>query len=152
MNGLMQLNNNDFVGKKSEYKTKDDFVEAVRKEDCFENVEADDVGEGFMRYYPSGTESSALEFGSGEGVYLTVGRLTRGAFEVWIASPCQIRNGGVLSGKQHRGVMDKQQALETFEMMLDSLSYEIELNPCDLLLMDKYQAVSYAYAILQGDE
>ena len=48
--------------------------------------------------------------------------------------------------------MDKQQALETFEMMLDSLAYEIELNPCDRLLMDKYQAVSYAYAILQGDE
>ena len=48
--------------------------------------------------------------------------------------------------------MDKQRALKIFEMMLDSLSYEIELNPCDLLLMDKYQAVSYAYAILQGVE
>ena len=46
--------------------------------------------------------------------------------------------------------MDKQRALEIFEMMLDSLSYEIELNPCDLLSMDQYQAVSYAYAILQG--
>ena len=48
--------------------------------------------------------------------------------------------------------MDKQQALETFEMMLDSLAYEIELNPRDQLLMDKYQAVSYAYAILQEVE
>ena len=48
--------------------------------------------------------------------------------------------------------MDKQRTLEIFEMMLDSLSCEIELNPCDLLSMDKYQAVSYAYVILQEVE
>lgn len=48
--------------------------------------------------------------------------------------------------------MDRQRALEIFEMMLDNLSCEIELNLCDLLLMDKYQAVSYAYVILQEVE
>ena len=71
------------LGKKSEYKTKEEFVESVREEEC-KDVDIADVGEGFMRYFPKGTEDSEFEFGKGEGVYMSVDKLTKGAFEVWV--------------------------------------------------------------------
>lgn len=84
MQGLMTLRPTyEVVGKKSEYKTKEDFAEAVREEEC-KNVTIEDVGEGYMRYFPNGTEDSEDEFGKGVGVYMSVDKLTKGVFEVWI--------------------------------------------------------------------
>ena len=84
MEGLMRFQpTNDIVGKKTEYKTKEDFVEAVREEEC-KDVEIEDVSEGYVRYFPKGTQDSEHEFGRGAGVYMCVDKLTRGAFEVWI--------------------------------------------------------------------
>jgi len=37
-----------------------------------------------MRYFPKGTEDSEFEFGKGVGVYMSVPKLTKGAFEVWV--------------------------------------------------------------------
>jgi len=84
MQGLMTLQPTyEIVGKKSEYKTKEDFIEAVREEEC-KDVSLEAVGEGYMRYFPNGTEDSQGEFGKGEGVYMSVDKLANGAFEVWI--------------------------------------------------------------------
>jgi hypothetical protein len=84
MQGLMRLQpTNEVVGKKKEYKSKEDFIEAVREEEGKE-AEIEDVGTAYMRYYPKGTENSEMEFGKGEGVYMCVDKLTMGAFEVWI--------------------------------------------------------------------
>lgn len=84
MEGLMTLQPTyEIVGKKSEYKTKEDFVEAIREEEC-KDVSVEDVGEGYMRYFPKGTEDSEFEFGKGVGVYMSVPKLTKGAFEVWV--------------------------------------------------------------------
>lgn len=73
----------EIVGKKSEYKTKNDFAEAVLEEQGRE-VDTCDIDTAYMRYFPKGTESSEYEFGKGEGVYMCVDKLIRGAFEVWI--------------------------------------------------------------------
>ena len=84
MEGLLCLQPTyEIAGKKKEYKTKAEFVEAVNEE-YGKDATADDVGDGYMRYYPKGTEDSEHEFGKGEGVYMCVDKLTRGAFEVWI--------------------------------------------------------------------
>jgi len=84
MKGLMILRpTNEIVGKKSEYKTKEEFIESVQEEEG-KDVDIADVGEGFMRYFPKGTEDSVGEFGKGEGVYMCVDTLTKGAFEVWV--------------------------------------------------------------------
>lgn len=84
MQGLMKLiPTQQIVGKKSEYATKEEFVVAVNEEEC-KDINIDDVGEGYMRYFPKGTEDSQSEFGKGEGVYMTVDKLTKGAFEVWV--------------------------------------------------------------------
>ena len=84
MQGLMRLQpTNEVVGKKKEYKSKEEFIEAVREEEGKE-AEIEDVGTTYMRYYPKGTENSEMEFGKGEGVYMCVDKLTMGAFEVWI--------------------------------------------------------------------
>lgn len=84
MQGLLMLQpTREVVGKKSEYKTKEEFVQAVREEEG-KDAEVEDVGEGYMRYFPKGTEDSQHEFGKGEGVYMCVDKLTKGAFEVWI--------------------------------------------------------------------
>jgi len=84
MKGLMTLQpTKEIVGKKSEYKTKEEFAIAVRREECRE-VDIIDIGDGYMRYFPHGTEYSRMEFGEGEGVYMCVDKLTRGAFEVWV--------------------------------------------------------------------
>jgi len=84
MIGLMTLQPTcEIVGKKSEYKTKEDFVEAVKEEEC-KDASIEDVGEGYMRYYPKGTEDSQGEFGKGKGVYISVDKLTNGAFKVWV--------------------------------------------------------------------
>lgn len=84
MIGLMTLQPTyEVVGKKSEYKTKEDFVESVREEEC-KDISIEDVGEGYMRYFPKGTEDSQGEFGSGVGVYMSIDKPTKGAFEVWI--------------------------------------------------------------------
>jgi hypothetical protein len=84
MQGLMTLiPTNQVVGKKSEYKTKEDFVTAIREEEC-RDIDIESVGEGYMRYYPKGTEDSQGEFGAGVGVYMSVDKPTKGAFEVWI--------------------------------------------------------------------
>lgn len=83
MQGLITLEPTDeVVGKKSEYKSKEDFVEAVREEEQ-KDVTIEDVGVGYMRYFPRGTEDSENDFGKGVGVYMTVDKLTKGAFEVW---------------------------------------------------------------------
>lgn len=83
MQGLMTLTpTNEIVGKKSEYKTKEEFVEAVKEEEC-KDIDILDVGEGYMRYFPNGTEDSIGEFGKGVGVYMSIDKPTRGAFEVW---------------------------------------------------------------------
>ena len=84
MNGLLTLQpTKQIVGKKSEYKTKEIFIESVIEEEC-KDVLLEDIGTGFMRYFPNGTEDSECEFGKGEGVYMCVDKLTRGAFEVWV--------------------------------------------------------------------
>lgn len=84
MDGLMTLRpTNEVVGKKSEYKTKEDFFNAVRKEEG-RDIDIESIGDGYMRYFPKGTEDSQSEFGVGEGVYMSVDKLTKGAFEVWI--------------------------------------------------------------------
>lgn len=84
MQGLMTLiPTNQIVGKKSEYKTKEEFVQAVNEEEC-KDIIIENVGDGYMRYFPRGTEDSRLEFGKGEGVYMVVDKLTKGAFEVWV--------------------------------------------------------------------
>lgn len=71
------------IAKKSEYKTKEDFAEAVKEEES-KDVSIEDVGEGYMRYFPKGTEDSEDEFGKGVGVYQVVDKSSKGAFEVWI--------------------------------------------------------------------
>ena len=84
MIGLLTLQPTyEIVGKKSEYNTKEDFAEAVREEE-YKDVFVEDVGDGYMRYFPKGTEDSQGEFGKGKGVYMSVDKLTRGAFEVWV--------------------------------------------------------------------
>lgn len=84
MLGLMTLQPTyEIVGKKSEYKSKEDFIEAVREEEC-KNVSVEDVREGYMRYFPKGTEDSEDEFGKGVGVYQVVDKSSKGAFKVWI--------------------------------------------------------------------
>ena len=84
MEGLMTLQPTyEIVGKKAEYKTKQDFVEAVREEEC-KDVSIEDIREGYMRYFPKGTEDSQGEWGEGVGVYQVVDKLSKGTFEVWI--------------------------------------------------------------------
>ena len=84
MEGTMRLQpTHEIIGKKSEYKTKEDFIKAVSEDEC-ENVIIEDIKDGYMRYFPKGTEDSQREFGKGEGVYMTVDKLTKGAFEVWV--------------------------------------------------------------------
>lgn len=84
MIGLMTLQPTyEIVGKKSEYKTKEDFIEAIREEEC-KDIDLQDIGEGYMRYFPKGTEDSQDEFGKGVGVYQIVDKASKGAFEVWI--------------------------------------------------------------------
>ena len=82
MEGLLRLNTNEIVGKKSKYKTKEEFVKAIKEEG--REVDMSRVGETFMRYYPKGTEDSRHEFGKGEGVYMCTDIKGRGTFEVWI--------------------------------------------------------------------
>jgi hypothetical protein len=85
MKGLITLQpTGDIAGKKSEYKTKEEFVKTVIEEG-YRDVDIADVGDGYMRYFPNGTEDSQMEFGKGEGVYMCVDKLTRGAFEIWMA-------------------------------------------------------------------
>ena len=84
MEGLVTLQPTyEIVGKKSEYKTKQDFAGAVSKEEC-KDVSIEDVREGYMRYFPKGTEDSQDDFGKGVGVYQVVDKLLKGTFEVWI--------------------------------------------------------------------
>jgi hypothetical protein len=84
MKGLMKLvPTNEIVGKKSEYKTTEDFARAVREE-YGRDAKASNVSECYMRYYPKGTENSSIEFGVGEGVYMTVNTPSKGAFKVWM--------------------------------------------------------------------
>lgn len=84
MQGLMTLQPTyEVVGKKLEYKSKEDFVEIVREEEC-KDVSIEDIREGYMRYFPKGTEDSEYEFGKGVGVYQVVDKLTKGAFEIWM--------------------------------------------------------------------
>lgn len=84
MQGLMTLQPTyEVVGKKLEYKSKEDFVEIVREEEC-KDISIEDIREGYMRYFPKGTEDSEYEFGKGVGVYQVVDKLTKGAFEVWM--------------------------------------------------------------------
>lgn len=84
MYGLMMLQpTRDIVGKKTEYKTKEEFVESVQEEEG-KDVTVEDVGEGYMRYFPKGTEDSQHEFGKGEAVYMLVDKPSNGAFAVWI--------------------------------------------------------------------
>lgn len=73
----------EIVGKKSEYLTKEEFVESVREEECID-ADIEDVREGYMRYFPKGTEDSEGEFGKGVGVYQTVDESSKGTFEIWI--------------------------------------------------------------------
>lgn len=84
MIGLMTLQPTlETVGKKSEYKTKEDFAEVVKEEEC-KDVSIEDIREGYMHYFPKGTEDSEGEFGKGVGIYQIVDKSSRGAFEVWI--------------------------------------------------------------------
>jgi hypothetical protein len=84
LDGLLILQpTREIVGKKSEYKTKEEFIECVREEEC-RDVDIESVDTAFMRYYPRGTEHSEGEFGKGEGIYQCVDTLSKGAFEVWI--------------------------------------------------------------------
>jgi hypothetical protein len=84
MKGLMVLQpTHEIVGKKSEYKTTEDFANAV-KEEYGKDVDATNVSECYMRYYPKGTEDSKSEFGVGEGVYMTTNIPSKGAFKVWL--------------------------------------------------------------------
>jgi len=84
MKGLMLLQpTREIVGKKSEYKTKEDFILAVQEEERKE-AEIENVGDVYKRYFPHGTENSFIEFEKGEGVYMCVDKLTKGAFEVWV--------------------------------------------------------------------
>lgn len=84
MKGLMTVQPTyEVVGKKLEYKTKENFVEAVREEER-KDVSIEDVREGYMRYFPKGTEDSEDEWGKGVGVYQAVDKASKGAFEVWI--------------------------------------------------------------------
>lgn len=84
MDGLLSLRpTNEVVGKKSEYKAKEDFFNAVREEEGRE-IDIESIGEGYMRYFPKGTEDSQWEFGKGAGVYMSVDKPTKGAFAVWV--------------------------------------------------------------------
>ena len=84
MLGLLTLRPTDeIVGKKSEYKSKEEFVEAIKEEEC-KDVDIEDVREGHMRYFPKGTEDSEEDFGKGVGVYKMVDKVSKGAFKVWI--------------------------------------------------------------------
>lgn len=84
MEGIMKLQpTGEYVGKKSEYKTRHDFALAIKQEECLD-IEAEDVGEGYMRYYPKGTEDSEHEFGKGIGVYMNVDKPAKGTFDVWV--------------------------------------------------------------------
>ena len=83
MGGLLTLQPTfQIVGKKSEYKTREDFTKAI-KDEYDEDFDAEYIGTTYMRYFPKGTEESEFEFGKGVGVYQCVDKLTRGAFEVW---------------------------------------------------------------------
>lgn len=84
MNGLMTFQpTNQIVGKKSEYKTKADFAEAVWIE-YDRQVDIAPIDTCYVRYFPRGTEDSEMEFGKGNGVYMCVDKLGKGAFECWI--------------------------------------------------------------------
>lgn len=84
MDGLMNFQpTNELVGKKSEFKTKEDFASAVTDEYARE-TDIEDIGNCYVRYFPRGTEDSEMEFGKGNGVYMCVDKLGKGAFECWI--------------------------------------------------------------------
>ena len=84
MRGIMMLQpTRENVGKKSEYKTKEEFLKAV-KEEVERDIDILDISTAYMRYFPRGTEDSEFEFGKGVGIYQCVDKLTKGAFEVWI--------------------------------------------------------------------
>lgn len=84
MTGIMMLEpSREFVGKQSEYETKDEFIKAVHEEECVDLFAAG-VKEGYMRYCPKGTEGSQDEFGIGVGVYSMVTKPAKGTFKVWI--------------------------------------------------------------------
>lgn len=94
MRGLMVFRPPDtVVGKQSEYKSRNSFLLAAVDEDegyldtlkkkYGRGLSEEDVYEALVRYYPKGTESSAMEFGQGEGVYMFVDKDGAGAFKVW---------------------------------------------------------------------
>ena len=93
MIGLILFTTNIVVGKKSQYKSKAQFLLAAMDDDDGYNYvfrkkyggvpSEDDVYLAYVRYFPKGTEDSQMEFGVSVGVYQFVDKLTSGAFEVW---------------------------------------------------------------------
>ena len=71
-----------FVGKKKQYNTKEDFAKGV-KEEFEKDIEISNVFDGYVRYYPKGTQDSEFEFGKGEGVYQFIDKPGKGNFQVW---------------------------------------------------------------------
>lgn len=88
MNGVLRFTDNSLVGKQSEYPTKEEFLQECSHEFEIELSEMDinDVEDGYVRYYPRGTEDSVGEFGEGEPVYQFVDKKNRGVFDVWVYS------------------------------------------------------------------
>lgn len=84
MNGIMIFEPpKSFVGKKKEYLTKQDFIEGI-KEEFGKEVKLNNVNDGYVRYYPKGTEDSEFNFGRGVGIYQFVGVKGKGVSEVWV--------------------------------------------------------------------
>lgn len=73
-----------FVGKKKQYPTKEDFVKGV-KEEFEEDIEISNVSDGYVRYYPKGTQDSEFDFGKGVGVYQFIDKAGKGNIQVWVA-------------------------------------------------------------------
>lgn len=73
-----------FVGKKKQYPTKEAFINGI-KEEFEKDIEISSVFDGYVRYYPNGTEDSEFEFGKGVGVYQFVDKPGKGNIQVWLS-------------------------------------------------------------------
>lgn len=82
MKGIQAWTEDWYVGKQSEFKTKEDFIQGLRDEEGL-LCDIEDVFEEIVRYYPRGHEYMSGEFEPGQGIYMSGASPGRGSFKVW---------------------------------------------------------------------
>lgn len=85
MDGIQTWTEDWYVGKQSEFKSKEDFIQGLRDE-WGRTCDIEDVFEEYARYYPRGNGDLCGEFDPGQGVYVAGARPGRGSFPIWVSA------------------------------------------------------------------